>query len=228
MWRARSPRQSYRRLLLAAFVVVTLLLSSGARAAHAQARADSTKGFRATLDRVAAERARQKATARYDNYFKKYTKRYFGPVFDWRRFKAQGMAESELNPNAKSWVGARGIMQLMPTTFQAIQSKRPEFTAIDDPEWNIAAGIMHDRYLWKKWSSGIAEEDRHDFMFASYNAGEGTIGRACRAASAAQLDSARWASIERVAPSVTRWRYRETLGYVKKIQQNYSRIQNVR
>ncbi len=37
---------------------------------------------------------------RYDPYFSKYTKRYFGPAFDWTRFKAQAIAESNLNPDA--------------------------------------------------------------------------------------------------------------------------------
>lgn len=185
---------------------------------------DTSRGVRARVERIAAERERQRAMSRYDDHFRKYSKRYFGPAFDWRHFKAQGMAESELIPTATSWVGARGIMQLMPSTFQAIQSKRPEFTAIDDPEWNIAAGIMHDRYLWTKWSKGIHQEDRHEFMFASYNAGEGTISRACRMATQAQLDSARWENIERVAPQVRRWRYRETLGYVRKIERNYREL----
>ena len=68
------------------------------------------KGLGATLERAAQERTRKRNNSRYDNYFRKYSKRYFGLGFDWRYFKAQGMAESELNPNAKSYVGARGIM----------------------------------------------------------------------------------------------------------------------
>jgi hypothetical protein len=44
------------------------------------------------------------------------------------------MAESNLSETAKSWVGARGIMQLMPSTFQEIQPKNPEMTAINDAE----------------------------------------------------------------------------------------------
>jgi soluble lytic murein transglycosylase-like protein len=35
----------------------------------------------------------------------------------------------------------------MPSTFEQIQSKNPEFTSIDDPEANIAAGISYDRHL---------------------------------------------------------------------------------
>jgi len=176
------------------------------------------------LERVAQQRLQQKQQQRYDPYFRKYSKRFFGVGFDWRHFKAQGMAESDLNPNARSYVGARGVMQLMPSTYKAIQTARPEFKAINDPEWNIAAGIMHDSYLWSLWQKGIDGDDRYAFMFASYNAGEGTIGRARRVASAAQLDSARWVSIEQVAPSVQRWRYRETLGYVRRIRTNYDTL----
>jgi membrane-bound lytic murein transglycosylase F len=53
---------------------------------------------------------------RYDDTFRKAAKRSFGPAFDWRVFKAQGMAESNLDPLARSRVGARGLMQLMPST----------------------------------------------------------------------------------------------------------------
>ena len=212
-----------RWFVLAVLIVVA---TSGGASAQTTALTDSVPPPRAKgkLDRMASARLKEKQQQRYDPYFRKYSKRFFGIGFDWRLFKAQGMAESELNPNARSYVGARGIMQLMPTTYSAIQSARPEFQAINDPQWNIAAGIMHDRYLWTLWQKGIQDDDRYHFMFASYNAGEGTIGRARRTAAAAQLDSARWTSIEQVAPSVQRWRYRETLGYVRKIQTNYDTL----
>jgi soluble lytic murein transglycosylase-like protein len=174
------------------------------------------------IERTAAARVRVREESRYDDSFRKYSKRFFGVGFDWRYFKAQGMAESELKPTARSWVGARGIMQLMPSTFQQIQTARPEFKSIDDPEWNIAAGILHDRYLWRLWERDVPDDERYRYMFASYNAGEGTISRALGTARAASLDATRWTSIEQVAPSVRRWRYRETLGYVRKISDNYS------
>jgi soluble lytic murein transglycosylase-like protein len=161
---------------------------------------------------------------RYDSYFKKYAKRYFGIGFDWKLFKAQGMAESGLSPTAKSWVGARGIMQLMPSTYHDISSHRPEMTSIDDPQWNIAAGIMHDRYLWTVWKDSVPDDDRWRFMFGGYNAGEGTIFRAQGVARASKLDERTWTNIETVAPTVPRWRYKETLGYVHTIEQNRKRL----
>jgi membrane-bound lytic murein transglycosylase MltF len=175
------------------------------------------------LEKVARARAAKKITDRYDPVFRKYTKRFFGPAFDWKYFKAQGFAESGLKADATSWVGARGVMQLMPSTYQEIASHRPEFGAIDQPEWNIAAGIMHDHYLWELWGKGIPQEERHRFMFASYNAGEGTISRAIAVARNNGSEPV-WSNVALIAPSVTRWRYSETLGYVRRIDSAYAKF----
>jgi membrane-bound lytic murein transglycosylase F len=167
----------------------------------------------------------QRHLDRYDDTFRKYSKRYFGVGYDWRLFKAQGLTESNLNPGATSWVGARGIMQLMPSTFLAIQSKNPVFASIDDDEWNIAAGVYHDRQLWRLWlADSIALTDHHRFMFGSYNAGRIPILRAQVLASKRALDPRAWSSIELVAPEVRRWRHLETLGYIRKILANLDRM----
>jgi membrane-bound lytic murein transglycosylase MltF len=166
----------------------------------------------------------QRDADRYDQTFRKYSKRYFGVGYDWRVFKAQAMAESQMNPNARSWVGARGLMQLMPSTFSEIQSHATGMGSIDDPEWNIAAGILLDRDLWRRWERDSIETDRREFMFASYNAGEGTIMNAQRACVAKSLDRRIWSSVETVAPEVPRWRYRETLGYVRKIRTSFDQL----
>ena len=67
-------------------------------------------------------------TRKYDQYFRKYSKRFFGPAIDWHWFKAQGIAESGLRENAHSWVNAKGIMQLMPRTFADLETKNPELS----------------------------------------------------------------------------------------------------
>ena len=201
-----------------------LMLCASASVAGAQTPGQPSALAKAgnALERAAQARAAKKVSEKFDPTFKKYSKRYFGPVFDWRYFKAQSFAESGLNPNATSWVGAKGLMQLMPSTYQAIASKRPEFGPIDQPEWNIAAGIMHDRYLWKLWEKDIpADEERFRFMFASYNAGEGTINRAL-AVARNKVGSPEWKAIVQIAPTVQRWRYSETLGYVRRIDSTYS------
>jgi membrane-bound lytic murein transglycosylase F len=204
-----------------AIVLVAGLAFAGSGTLSAQTSTLSKTGV--ALERVAQARAAKKISERYDPTFRKYTKRFFGPAFDWKYFKAQGFAESGLKADAQSWVGARGVMQLMPSTYHDIASHRPEFGAIDEPEWNIAAGIMHDRYLWQLWGNGVPETERHHFMFASYNAGEGTITRALAAAKAKNGDPV-WSSVEQIAPTVQRWRYLETLGYVRRIDSTYAKL----
>jgi membrane-bound lytic murein transglycosylase F len=177
-----------------------------------------------TSPAVASAQRVPRDPSRYDDLFRKYSKRFFGVGYDWRHFKAQGMAESNLDSAARSYVGARGIMQLMPTTFAEIQSRQREFEAIDHVEWNIAAGIYYDRQMWRRWKELPTDDERRRFMFGSYNAGQATIQRARRMAQSRQLNAHAWSSIEQVAPDVRRWRHRETLEYVRKIQRNHDEL----
>ncbi len=165
---------------------------------------------------LAQERSRRKAPD-FDDTFRKYSKRYFGPTFDWKLFKAQGVTESNLDPVARSRVGARGVMQLMPSTARAIRSENEDLSWVDDPEMNIAAGIEYDRQLWLLWEADSVNEHRTEFMFGAYNAGRRTILRAQGHARRAKLDPRQWPSIRKVAPKVPRWRHRETLEYIERI-----------
>lgn len=149
----------------------------------------------------------------FDHYFKKYAKHYFGPHVDWHWFKAQGIAESNLNPKAKSPVGAKGIMQIMPATYEEILKKNPHLPKSDDPRWNIAAGIFYDRMLYRKWKKKktISTRERLAFSFASYNAGLGTVLKAYKKASKKHGDVKQWKQVESFAPGETRF-------YVKRIK----------
>ena len=118
-------------------------------------------------------------TNKYDRHFKKNSKHYFGPGVNWRIFKAQAIAESGLNPDAKSTVGALGIMQIMPDTYMEILKKQSHLGRIQQPRWNIAAAIYYNRQLYKRWrKKEIPVEDRMNFTFGSYNAGFGNILKA--------------------------------------------------
>ena len=157
-------------------------------------------------------------TRKYDQYFRKYSKRFFGPAIDWRWFKAQGIAESGLRRNARSWVNAKGIMQLMPRTFAELKKKNPELRNVLEPRWNIAAGIYYDSTMFMKWREDRPFLDRMRFMFGSYNAGFRTILRAQKLSRKYGFNGRDWESIKSVAPRVSKWREKETLGYVRKIE----------
>ncbi len=148
-------------------------------------------------------------TKKYDRHFKKNTKHYFGPGVDWHWFKAQGIAESGLNPEAKSKAGAVGIMQIMPSTYQDILKKTSGFGKIEDPRWNIAAAIYYNRQLYKRWKKkNIAVDERMNFTFASYNAGFGRVLKArkkLREQNKKQPEAVKqWAKVSPFTPPETR------------------------
>lgn len=150
-------------------------------------------------------------TTKYDKYFRKYSKHYFGPHVDWRWFKAQGIAESNLKPRARSSTGARGIMQILPSTFKEIKGLNPHLIDIDEPKWNIAAGIYYDRQMYRKWNKGFDFKERLAFSFGSYNAGHGGMRKAYKKAAKKHGEIKKWNQVKDFAP-------RQTRGYVHRIR----------
>ena len=101
--------------------------------------------------------------------FKKYSTQY---SLNYLLMLAQGYQESKLNQNAKSPVGAIGIMQLMPKT-----GKSMKVGDIHKIEANIHAGIKYHRWLEDRYfkDSNMTDLDKALFTFASYNAGPARI-----------------------------------------------------
>ena len=98
--------------------------------------------------------------------------------WDWRLIASQIYQESQFKPNAKSWAGAVGIMQLLPSTGEMFG-----ITNLYDPVLNIKAGTKFLIYLEKYWSSFIEDStERIKFVLASYNVGRGHIDDARRLA----------------------------------------------
>ncbi len=162
---------------------------------------------------------RYNTVTHYDHYFSKYTKRNFGPTFNWRHFKAQAIAESRLKENATSHVGAVGLMQIMPTTYKEITKRHRHIKGSgSNPKWNIAAGIAYNRSIWNLFKADRPFQDRLDFTFGAYNAGKGNIIRAQKRAKRSGLNPDIWSSIEQTLPQVTGRHSKETLDYVKTIK----------
>lgn len=95
--------------------------------------------------------------------------------WDWRLLASQMYQESRFDPQAKSWAGAQGLMQIMPATGRDLGLKNPA-----DPEQSIKAGV---RYLDKRWENFDEIEDsiqRIKFVLAAYNCGLGHVQDARR------------------------------------------------
>ncbi|MFU8861260.1 MAG: transglycosylase SLT domain-containing protein [Cyclonatronaceae bacterium] len=98
--------------------------------------------------------------------------------WDWRLIASLIYQESQFNPDARSWSGATGLMQLMPRTARAYGAENP-----NDPEQNIRAGIAFMQWLDGYWIDIITDdEERKKFVLASYNVGQGHVQDARRLA----------------------------------------------
>jgi len=158
----------------------------------------------------------------YDLFFHKYSKQLFGTSFDWHNFKAQAIAESKLTTDARSYVGAEGVMQIMPGTFDEIK-RRNKFVkgSVMDPKVNIRAGVWYDKDIWKRWSRKKTLQDRIDFMMASYNAGRGHIINAqkyCITDPITYGDPNTWQCIDNTLHLITGKHSFETRTYVNRIR----------
>lgn len=79
--------------------------------------------------------------------------------------------ESSFDPDAKSSVGAIGLMQLMPATLDWLSGLLDEESPsgeINDPETNIKYGTFYLSYLYEKFGSW-------ETALAAYNAGHGRV-----------------------------------------------------
>lgn len=75
-------------------------------------------------------------------------------------------AESRFHKSARSQVGARGLMQLMPKTGRWMGARD-----LYDPEQNVDAGVKYIKYLQKRFDGNLKK------TIAAYNAGEGNVRR---------------------------------------------------
>jgi len=90
--------------------------------------------------------------------------------WDWRLLASMVYQESRFNPHARSWAGAFGLMQLMPTT-----AKRFGVGPGSPPKMQLRAGIMFIHWLDKRLSDIENVQERGKFILAAYNVGLGHV-----------------------------------------------------
>ncbi|MBD3257087.1 transporter substrate-binding domain-containing protein, partial [candidate division GN15 bacterium] len=107
--------------------------------------------------------------------------------WDWRLLAAMVYQESQFDPEAESWAGARGLMQMMPST-------AAEFGVTDplDPTSSIKAGSRYIRYLKELYEDVPDTVQRQMFVMASYNVGENHVADARRLAEKYGDDPSIW------------------------------------
>ncbi len=125
--------------------------------------------------------------SKYDNLFRRYSD---GINWDWRLMAAQAYAESLFNPKARSWVGARGLMQVMPRTGRGYGAS---LSSLNNPDVSVkvASRLISDlnRYLINLVPN---DRERRKFIIAAYNCGIAHIYDAIALAKKYGLDPQKW------------------------------------
>jgi membrane-bound lytic murein transglycosylase F len=164
---------------------------------------------------------------------------------DWRLALAVLRQESGFNPQATSYKGASGFMQLMPVTGLQLASAH-DVDDLSDPVENIRLGVIHLRDMLRNYSD-CEGENRLELAVAAYNCGQGRIQDAQTVAEFLGDKPTTWASIKSALPllsvrysplhqhiwekgkptSGTFGGYQQTLTYVENVMHYYNIYKNV-
>lgn len=173
--------------------------------------------------------------SRYDGLFMTYSR----PIrWDWKLMAAQCYQESTFDPQAKSWAGACGLMQIMPSTAERLGLS---MAAIHDPESNIAAAAKLLGQLDGKFSDIPGRYERTKFVLAAYNGGYHHIRDAMALATRDGRNARSWDDVSRYVLLLSEPRYyqdplvkygymrgSETVGYVDRILRRWESYRGVR
>ncbi|MDZ7776546.1 MAG: transglycosylase SLT domain-containing protein [Bacteroidales bacterium] len=108
--------------------------------------------------------------------------------WDWRLIASMIYQESNFIPEAQSWVGAYGLMQMMPATMQKMG-----IDSSASPHQQIKAGVRYIKWLDNQFKPRIEdEEERKKFVLAAYNVGLAHVFDAIRLAEKYDKDPAVW------------------------------------
>ncbi len=165
----------------------------------------------------------------YDHLFRKYA-----PValVDWTLLAAQCYQESCFDPQAHSWAGACGLMQIMPSTADHLSLPRQQ---IYQPEPNVAAAARYMRELQTLFLDINNPAERIRFALAAYNGGANHVRDAMALAKKYGAIPQRWSDVRRYILLLQDSRYytdpivkygymrgSETAQYVDNIMQRHS------
>jgi soluble lytic murein transglycosylase len=134
------------------------------------------------------------------------------PGTDWTMVHALSRQESQFAQNAISSAGARGLMQLMPTTAREQAGKLgvgyDETRLMSDPSYNLLLGDAYFRRMRDIFGGALP------LAIAAYNAGAGNVGKWLRANGDPRTGAVDWVDWMEQIP------FYETKNYVQRVLEN--------
>lgn len=120
----------------------------------------------------------------YDEIIKNYADSI---GWDWRLIASQIYQESGFDPQASSWAGAEGLMQIMPSMAEDLGVENRS-----DPEQSVRGGTKFLERLWNNFEAVEDSVQRIKFTLAAYNCGYYHVLDAQNLAEMNNLDKYRW------------------------------------
>lgn len=173
--------------------------------------------------------------SRYDGIFQQHA-RSIG--WDWKLIAAQCYQESTFDPHARSWAGAQGLMQIMPSTAAELGLPKGE---LYNPERNIEAAVRYIGRLDNSFSDIRRGSERQKFVLAAYNGGTLHIRDAMALARRDGHDATLWSQVAPYVLKLRQPRYYndpivkngymrgdETTDYVERIMRRWQLYRGVR
>ena len=171
----------------------------------------------------------------YDAYFQRYAANI---RWDWRLLAAQCYQESTFDPQAHSWAGACGLMQIMPATADHLGLSRSK---LFHPEENIAAAVRFLEELENSFSDVRERSERTKFVLAAYNGGGLHIRDAMALARKHGRNDHLWRDVEPFVLGLSQPQYyndpvvkngymrgSETVDYVRRIHERWNGYRGVK
>ena len=173
--------------------------------------------------------------SQYDAYFIHYAP---SVRWDWRLLAAQCYQESTFDARAVSWAGAKGLMQIMPSTADELGLPQDK---LYDPESNIAAAVKYIGQLDAHFQDIGDRRERISFILAAYNGGRHHIRDAMALARRDGKNPFRWREVAQYvlrlsipqyySDPIVKYGYMrgtETVDYVDKIHQRWRSYQGIK
>lgn len=171
----------------------------------------------------------------YDGLFQQYSRDI---RWDWRLMAAQCYQESTFDPKATSWAGARGLMQIMPTTADLLGLPRDQMY---DAEQNIAAAARYLGQLEQQFGDIRDRRERTNFILAAYNGGIHHIRDAMALCQRDGRNAHQWSNVSEYVLKLAQPKYyndpivkygymrgTETADYVQKINERWASYRSVK
>ncbi len=154
---------------------------------------NSTRASRSSIRRHVRPPMLSRASGTISAYDALFIRHAQSIGWDWRLLAAQCYQESGFDPNAVSWAGAKGLMQIMPTTADRLGISRADMT---DPNTNIEGGVRYLAQLNHSFSDIRSRQERISFILAAYNGGAGHVRDAMALAQQAGRNIQHWREVE--------------------------------